>query len=280
MTIKNRNRALNILAIVLFLFSVSLFVPLVLGFLNNTLAFYPSPTSRVFRNFPFFDRFPALLYQPYAVVAAICEMGLFAIITTIIILIQFQKTHASEIIYFSAFIISCAMEQTRLLTPIMNLWDVSMKTLFLISKFSIFARTLAPLSLMAAALFNDVEERQFTERNFLILILVSIIVAQSIPLSTVTKDTCFIFQIGQEKLFFAMRTVAFCITIIGLLIRIYGTTDKTTLIKETIGCSLLYIGYCILCITDNYVFLGEGTLLLIAGAIIYLKNMHKLYLWK
>lgn len=212
----------------------------------------------------------------YAVVISLFLLLIYVFIFLVCINVEFEKTQSTEIIYFVLFLFSAFMEHHRLLTPFLNLWEnVSILEIF-ITKTLIFARTAAALSLLFSVIYSTSENRQYTERTIIGILVFSLFVAKITPVNTNVILPIGAFRISFGKMIYIMLLIVFIVAIISLAIKTAQTHIDSKLLT---GFTLLIIGYFIMIQSFCILTLALGSILLFLGTYIYLKALHKQYLW-
>jgi hypothetical protein len=271
MTIKTRN------ILILFLLIISL----VLLLTNATFLFYNLYKGTLIGpdTFPE-ERLPGFFVRGYNFKAVILSLFIFLIFVSAsayYIYIQFEKTQSTEIIFFSVFLCGCLAESIRLCIPLFNLWHSLSTFLIFTGRAVLFGRTLAPLALLFDAVFSGTEQRQYVERNIIILAVASIMIAMLIPLDTaiVLPNCCVRWGVG--KAFLVIRMLILLTTAVSLFVNSFTMGNKE---KGPYGFLVLAAGYEVCCYASSFVAAGIGAVLLFSGTVVYLENLHRLYLWK
>lgn len=276
MTLKSRNRLLVAFIIFSSLIFILSAVRLALSIYNGTILI-PENLAR-----PLSIKLPnnwLFNYNFYASASGIMLFFLYSIFITIFVFFYFEKTQAIEIIYFMAFVIGCLLEGCRIFVPTENLWKPTSMILAIISRIIITGRMAASFGLLFSALFNEVEQRQYVERNFVILFMLSILIGKMYPISTMEILTTYTTQIGEKVLFSVFEHVLMISTL--LIITYEGISNHLENISnQVIGCALIIIGHKLLCGADCYITVALGITSLTAGSLVYLKYLHSIYLWK
>lgn len=119
-------------------------------------------------------------------------------------------------------------------------------------------------------------DRQDLEKNIFLLLLGCTFFAKIIPLNTAA--TCLNFEVD-----YSYRNVikAFSVLIIlaTLIALFFNNKQKMYTQITTIGLALIIIGIYILFNAVNILLLSFSCILLLVGTILYLKELHKQYLW-
>ncbi|MCK9171021.1 MAG: hypothetical protein M0P01_11470 [Treponema sp.] len=271
MTIKSRNIFLLILLVTSLCFLLT----------DATLLFYNLYKGTFIPPDTFFDqKMPFFFIKGYRFSAVIFSLFIFLIYVSVwiyYIYVQFEKTQSTEIIFFALFLCGCLTESVRLYIPLFNLWHSLSTFLIFSGRLVIFGRTLAPLALLFDGVFSGIEQRQYVERNILILFVVSIMTALLIPLDTaVVLPNCCI-RWGEGRAFLILRILVLTTTAVSLFINSFMLGNKE---KAPYGFLALAAGYEICCYTTSYPAAAAGCLLLFAGTAVYLGDLHRQYLWK
>ena len=190
----------------------------------------------------------------------------------------FENTQTTEIIFFTGFLIASLAETARFITICFGLWQSFSNMLIFAGNIVFFGRTLAPLSFLCAALLSDTAQRQDIERNYIIMLMVSIVFAVVIPMNTARIASTGLVTEG----FIILINILRFLLLVTAVASFYITGIKKNSIEykhlSSSSC-LLLISYSILVSSDNYLFLALGTAGLITGTYRYLSSVHKLYMW-
>lgn len=271
MTIKYR----NILLLILLIFSILLLLT------DSTLLFYNlyKGTLSGPDTFPA-GNLPSFFIKGYTFSAVLLTLFIFLIyvcVSVYYIYIEFEKTQSTEIIFFAVFLFGCLSESIRLCVPFFNLWHSLSTLLVFTGRVVIFGRTIAPLALLFDAVFSGTEQRQYVERNLIILFVVSIMISILMPLDTaIVLPNCCI-RWGEGEAFLVIRLLILSVTAISLFINSFSLGNKE---KAPYGFLALAAGYEICCYASSYIAAGVGGILLFAGTAVYLASLHNQYLWK
>ncbi len=217
-----------------------------------------------------------LTYNPICTYAGIFILLIYICITTMIIYHSFEKTQAPDIVFFLIFLIACLCDTSRVIVPAFQLSGTFSLFLLKIGNLHLFARLLAPLALMGSSILSTEDFRQSTDRNSMILIIISMFFAEIIPLNTAVILPNFCISYGYVK---AIRTFSLLIFIVST-ISLFNTNRKNEYRQiMTVGFILLCIGYSLIFYCYNIVSLAAGVPILGFGTYIYLNEIHKHYLW-
>ena len=269
MTIRFRNR----MTLIFFIFSISLFL---LGafftlyqFFSNGITLPEVYTKASSQNL-------LLRYNPICVFAGIFIMLAYICITTLIIYHSFEKTQAPDIVFFLLFLIACLCDTSRLIVPLLKLSGTYSLFLLKIGNIHLFARLLAPLALMGNSVMSTEEFRQSTDRNCIILIIISMFFSEIIPLNTAVILPNFCISYGYVK---AIRTFCFLTCAVSAVYHFHSNKKNEYKQTMTLGFIMLCIGYTFIFYCYSIVSLAAGIIFLGGGTYLYLNDVHKHYLW-
>ena len=274
MTLKTRNRlylSFALISSVFFLFNIFIFF---YAFLNHGI----TPPENVVRTVILFGGRGIFSYSFRAVLAGILALAVYVPLTAFVMYFSFEKTQSSEIIYFGGFLIGTLLESFRIYVPLFGLWESFSSFLMIVGSTVIAGRLLTVLSLMFATLFSESEQRQNVERNFIILLIISIMCGIMLPLDTTqTTSTCTVLW-GYRTIFTVIRTAFFiaAVSVMAVNAILKSSPEQG---NGALGLFLLYSGYAILTIADCWIETAVGPVLLLAGSFIYLKSIHHQYMW-
>lgn len=215
-------------------------------------------------------------YSPYAVHLSIIFEVFYACVTFRVFLNAFEKTQTSDILYFSLFSASLLLESTRLLIPLFNIAGLLSKTLFTIGKAIVFARILGPLALLFTNLFNLAEDQhQNIDRNYLIILMVSLFFSSLLPLNTTMIHTDYSISFACSSII--KKVLPFIIIINAISLAIHNYTMEYSQ-KTTIGFTLIAAGYFHLIYGISIVTFFISVAFMSTGTVLYLKQLHNQYL--
>ena len=269
MTIITRNRLFLISRILSFCVYITNIGAFIFSYINKSI----SAPLAIFE-----PKFFLFKYSFAAVLISIFVFLCYTLVTQFFVFDNFVRTRATEILFFSTFLLGCLSETFRLFLPITGLASSFSIMYIVLGKTIIFGRLLCPLSLLFITLMSEPEQRMNEERNLTVIILVSMIFCSRIPInSTIVTKFC-TFKWGYSSFITMFRLLVTAIASISIFIHAFKT-DFSDAKKMATGFTLMSLGYLILCATDNFAKLTAGTALLVFGTYQYLVNLHKKYLW-
>lgn len=268
MTLKTRNR-INIL---LFIFTLALllaFLTMIFYSIINKKYFPPAFIEREGRNFFLFR------YSPHCVLAALLFELIYILAATLIIHRSFQKTQASEVIYFTLFLFALLFDTSRIIIILFDITKTYSSLLITCGNFSLFSRVLYPIALLFTIILSNPEQRPNIERNIFLILLGAIFLTQFIPLNSAITNDNFTVNFAYRKILIFVGTFSILIAIIALFAknRQHFTNQITTL-----GFAMIGGGTAVLFITSSIFFLILSIILLCTGTFLFLHELHKQYL--
>lgn len=274
MTLKTRNRLFVVLLGISLLCIVAAAVALLTAFTHHAIV---PPTA--YRVPSFTARLPLAGYHFSATMLAIAVLVLYVPVVLALLLLAFENTQTSELLFFATFLLGCLCEGSRLLIPLFALGESFSQLQLFMGRALFVGRMLAPLSFVGAAILSDSDQRQDLERNVLIIIAAAILTALAVPLNTAQVTTACTITWGFPRLFTAMRALFVVTAVVSFWLN--GWRHDTAELRHIALASLLVLcGYQLLACADNFVFLIIGLALLSMGTYLLLTKLHKLYMWK
>ena len=253
------------------------FIFCLIAFLNGN--FYLPKENEVVRIFQLFPNSLLFKYNPWASLAGIALFGIGAPLLCAACSYGFKKTPSLEIVFFGLFIISCMLEQVRILIPLAWRNNTYAGIFYVEAKILMTARILGPLSLFFSFSFNKADQRQNMERNALILITVSILGGVLFPIDSNKITSTFTVLWSCRTVFGFFRLFLFLATL--SLISVDILVKKNSDLKMVlIGFIILYAGYHSLQNTDCWSKFAVSAVLLSYGSYKYLSAVHELNVWQ
>ena len=268
MTIRSRNR-------VNFIFFI---ISLLILLLNVTLFSYHLFTKNLTQYNPqnLIKGLFIFRYNFWTVIASIFIINLYVVMAAFFILRSFEKTQATEVLFFLVFLTALLFDTARLYVPIYALDGSYSESLIHMGNLTLSARLLAPISLFALTAFCGEEFRQQTEQNCLICILLAVFFAIFLPLNTAIIYPNLCISYGFTRSIHEFNIITAIFSVITLFMR-NKKNDFSQM--NTVGFIMIIIGYNLLFTAYNLAALIVGTAILSTGTAIYLIKLHQHYLW-
>ena len=148
--------------------------------------------------------------------------------------------------------------------------------LILLGNFSLFARILAPLSVLFAVIMTQVEERQNLERNMGLIIIVSLFIAMVLPLNTGIIEKDFRVHAGFDRIVVIIEILVDSAAVISLFF--FNLRDGYSQ-KTTFGLAMIISGFVLSINSVNFFILILSLVFFTWGTFWYLKALHDRYLF-
>lgn len=269
MTIKIRNRLTTIFFVLSSIYFATALIFTLFQFFSKTLTipqFYMKnvPTQKILTN-----NSAAVIILIFFVIAYIC-------VTTFSIKQNFEKTQATDMIFFLMFLFSFLCDTIRIFIPLLNCAKTYSDFLIAISNVILFGKILAPLAIIFTVLLSTQDYRQSANKNCLSILITSLFFAKLIPINTAIVLPNFAISFGYIKLLRTFTIIIFIISIISLFI---NNKKNEYSQKSTTGLTLICTGYLIA--TNGYSILTAilAPVFLLAGTHLYIATIHRQYLW-
>lgn len=273
MTLKTRNRFIRIFLYISVALTAAMLALFLVTLSKGTILTPPELRIPSFLNFLPFT--PSSLT---AVMTSFLVLALYACACFYLVLRFFENTQTSEIIFFTGFLLACLAEFARFITICLGLWQSFSNMLIFVGNIVLFGRILAPLSFFCAAILSETSQRQDIEKNYIIMITVSLVFAAPIPMNTARIASTGLVTEGFHSLINVFKFLLFATAILSFFIQ--GLKKNNGEYKHlAVSASILLSGYTMIICCDNFLFLILGTALLFFGTYRYLAFIHKLYMW-
>lgn len=252
----------------LFYFSLLILVLNVLYFVHRVFIdpsrFIETPQQSFFHDFMF-------AYQKGSVYISLFLMNLYVVITSRVLSNAFAKTQGSEAAFMFCFLIACLAETSRFYIPMFSIQNSFTEFLIFLGRISVFARILAPLSLLFSVIMVGPDQRQNLERNMGLIIVASMFVALVLPLNTAIIERDFRVHAGFDKIIVSIEVIIDCLAVFSLFLRNYNEKQNQ---KSTLGLIFVIAGFVLNINSYTYFLLVLSETFTIAGTVLYLKEIH------
>ena len=269
MTIKSRNRVtLAFFIIATVIFGLSFLFTLYLIFTDKLIFPQIDLTGLSTSTFLAFNQ-TCLLISIFLEMAYVCT-------TSFIILKSFEKTQATDMLFFLLFLLACLFDCAKLMLPIFGISGTFSDLLIKIGNATLFARLVAPMALFGTTILSTEEFKQYTDYNCLIIILTAGFFANFIPMNT----SVILPNLSVSFSFFKIiKFFAFIVCFISIIFVFFYARKNDYRQLITIGFALLCTGYSIQFNSYSIISTIAAPIILTAGTVIYLTEVHRHYLW-
>ncbi len=225
--------------------------------------------------------FSEALFANHSMVALlnILILIIYVPVLSFIIYFGFEKTQSPELFYYFIFLLGCLANICCLLIPIFKLWTGFSSILLFAGKAEFFGEIITVLSFLALGVCSSDEKNHDTDKNMIILIMISLILSVIIPINN--KDIQYALRVpfGYDNIVNFIRVIAIILTTFTLCLTGYRK-DSKDLVFIAIGFLCTSTGYFLLLKTANIFWSIFGLTLLTFGTFFFLKRLHKYYMWK
>ena len=269
MTIKSRNRFNLIficIAIVIAVLQSGLFIyQLITNNFTVPTVYNPNDSHNI-----------VFKYNYICVLIGIFIMNIYVIVSSIVVLTFFEKTQSTQIVFYLIFLLACLCDTSRILLPLFHVSNTYSRLLMDVAYLPLFARLLAPLSLLGITVLSDEEARHNVNRNTVFIIIASLFFAKIIPFNTAVILPNFCVSYGYTN---TIRFASFFICLAGISTLAISNYKNNSPQFTTIGYAVLAIGYSSLFYCYNIFHLVVGVIAISSGTALYLFYLHKQFLW-
>ncbi|MCQ2575107.1 MAG: hypothetical protein MJ162_00085 [Treponema sp.] len=188
----------------------------------------------------------------------------------------FEKTQATDIIFFTLFLSAILLDSIRIYIPIFCTAQSYTKFLLLAANAVICSKVLIPFALLFVVIYGGEAQRQDVERNIFLIILAAFFLALMIPVNSAVPTKNFSLDHSYKRL-----TLILSITTILASIAAEFFINKRMLHsqKTTIGLALVCFGITHLVMTGNILLFVLSSTALVGGTILFLLELHHQYLF-
>ena len=215
----------------------------------------------------------------YAAAAAALALTLAGTATLLRVYLLFEKTPSIEITFFSAGLIAASAECLRLLVPFIGIWTEHPLMLVAVSRTILFARVLFVLALLAGSAFSIEKAMQNSGALLFFVLVAAFFTAAGIPVNYSKPSTDFLLIPGYSAMLRLIFALLLAISPLSFFLQV-KTHHVPGYYKTAVGCLFLCAGWIMLGICDCWPLLGAGLALFAVGASLYIRSLHKLYLWQ
>lgn len=275
MTLNTRNKILLSIIVTSVSFLLFFFIVALVNFIKGDFSLIPEFQ----RILPINSSSFLLKNRPLISIISILILILYIPISCYFLYVSFEKTKSPETIYLMGFFTACILQSTKILIPLLELWNNSSQWLILVARIEIAGRMLAPLCLLFTALFSEQDQIQDADRNFGLAIGITSCFAYILPMNSKRIFSNFTLSCGFDNLIYFFIFFCAIITVLTFII-ISKQREVSFWTSPSPYYILMFSGYIILSISDCILLLFMGTIFLILGTYQILYRLHKYYLWK
>ncbi|MDR2210723.1 MAG: hypothetical protein LBO65_04545 [Spirochaetaceae bacterium] len=220
----------------------------------------------------FFDPVPQV---PFASAAAAV---VYALATSILVFVFFEKTQSPEILFFGLFALSFVFEILRLLLPLQGAYNFPSILLILGTRILFFGRLFGVLSLFASSIHAAGLEMQKQGKVILTIVIAILVISSRIPVNGLAWDSSLTMLCAYSSMFRLVEYTLMGISIVSFLIAAY-TKGTGEYLFISLGAMLVSLGRGMLINADTWISPLPGLIMLIAGTWFIAERLHQVYLW-
>ncbi len=275
MTLATRNNFIRIATLLVFIIAMLSVTAFVYILLKGPVLSSPGQI----RPLKVFSALPFTPHSPAAALAAITFFPLLSLAGLIYILFAFEKTQTTEITFFAAAVFTIALEAFRLIIPLNELWMNNGFILAAVSRITLFCHLFIVLCLLSSILYTTGQTTQQIGPAIFLTAFFSFSLVNVVPFNTAILTSTWFVPPGYARMIYLF------LGILGLLAAISYRVQGRLRNAREYSCSargvlILLVGYALLCVSDSWVVFGAGAFALVNGAWLYLRQIHRYYLWQ
>lgn len=272
MTLKTRNRIMTSFSIFSILSLIAIVSILISSIANGTF--------KTSFGYEFFSTTELSFFKPgeKSVLFSLIFLQFFIPITLLILYFNFEKTQSSLIILFSAFLLGNQFEISRLLIALLNLKQTYSYIYLLLGNLALMGKLVSLFSFFLIASECKDSQKLDIEIDLIIIFAISIFITACIPLNTNVNTKTFAIKYCFPTIVIVLFISAILLTVITFIFS-YRDTENKSIIRLLISYIHIIIGQHLLTDTDILAFIIAGAALLIIGTRLYMKALHRMYLW-
>lgn len=215
---------------------------------------------------------------PYAPFISVLFAVIYALISIILIYYFFEKTPSPEILFFALFVLSFAIEGSRVMAPLRQVYDLPSLSLVISFRILLFSRYFGLFSLFAASVYAAGLEEQKQGNVVFIIVLAALVISLGVPVDGLSWDSSLAMVSGYASMFKLVEIIIMLIATVSFFIAAYarGTREYVFI---GLGTFLVCWGRNILFSADTWVTPLPALALLGAGTWIICVQLHRVYLW-
>lgn len=189
---------------------------------------------------------------------------------------SFEKTQASNIIYFNLFLTGCLANCFRIFIPSLISHGTFSNLIIILGNIIVYAKLIIPISILYTTIMEDSDKKHNTEQNIFIIILSAIFFAGIIPINSAKINPNLTIDHSLKSILNLYSIVTILLSLISLYLKNLKNQNSQ---KTTIGLIFISIGLIFIFDSINLLKLILGTLSLSFGTFYYIHELHKEYLW-
>lgn len=215
---------------------------------------------------------------PRAVLLMLTIQSAFPAAAILALYLSFRKTHSAEVFFFLYGLLGFAVQTSRFFMAPAALVTLSAYSLIPLTRLVYFGRIFTALSFFAAGLFSNGVTSQRRKFYLFIILLVSFIIAATIPVdfTSIARPLLFAIddKIGFSLAFYALSTF----TVLNFIFAAYSHSEPAYLL---VALALLFVitGIDLMFYSPHGFWSLIGLALALGGTALFAERTHEIYLW-
>jgi hypothetical protein len=215
---------------------------------------------------------------PYVPFVSMLGAVLYSLISIILIYFLFEKTQSQEILFFSLFVISMAVESIRIIIPLKVVYDFPTLYCVMATRILVFSRYFGLFSLFASGVCATGLETQKQRNTIIVILLTALAIASSVPVDGLSWDSALTMLTGYTAMFTIVEGGLLFFTVISFFVAAYNRSSRDYIFIG-IGALLAFGGRNILLYADGWISPLPALVVLAAGTWFFCTRLHQIYLW-
>jgi hypothetical protein len=215
---------------------------------------------------------------PYVPFVSMLGAVLYSLVSITLIYFLFEKTQSQEILFFSLFVISMAVESIRIVIPLKVVYDFPALYCVMAARILVFSRCFGLFSLFASGVCAAGLETQKQRNAIIVILLTALAIAMGIPVDGLYWDSSLIMITGYATMFAIVEGGLVFFTVISFFIAAYNRSSRDYVFIG-IGTLLAFAGRNILLYADAWLSPLPALMILAAGTWFFCTRLHQIYLW-
>jgi len=202
----------------------------------------------------------------------------YALFVSTVILVNFEKTQAPEILFFGLFALSFGFEVVRIMVPLKGILDLPPVLMIAGTRLLLFARLFGTLSLFASSLYAAGLDMQKQGRVVITIIIAILLISFRLPVNGFSWDTSFTMLFAYSTMLRIAELILMIITGASFIIAAYsrGTADYRFI---ALGSLLVFLGRGLLFSADTWLTPVPAVIMLGFGTWLITARLHQVYMW-
>jgi hypothetical protein len=215
---------------------------------------------------------------PYVPFISMAGALVYSLLSIILIYYFFEKTQSQEILFFSLFVISFAVEGIRIVIPLRVLYAFPNVYCVMAARVLVFGRYFGLFSLFAAGVCAAGLEVQKQQNAVTVIALAALAIALGIPVDGLSWDSSLNMLTGYGNMFMIVEGGLLLFMVISFFIAAHNRGSKEYIFIG-IGALLAFLGRDVLLFADAWITPLPGLAILAAGTWFFCTKLHQVYLW-